>query len=53
MLEVENKSAAADQPISEDISDLWDGLNLGSLLNDLQRENDALVKAKKMKVCCY
>jgi len=35
--------------MSEDVTDLWDGLNLGSLLNDLQRENDALVKAKKMK----
>jgi hypothetical protein len=34
---------------SEDINDLWDGLNLGGLLNDLQRENDELVQAQMRK----
>lgn len=34
---------------SEDIDDLWDGLNLGGLLNDLQRENDELVRAQMRK----
>jgi hypothetical protein len=36
--------------MGEEIEELWDGLNLGGLLNDLQRENDALVKAQRMKV---
>ena len=36
--------------MGEVIVELWDGLNLGGLLNDLQRENDALVRAKRMKV---
>ena len=41
-------ASALNQP--EDINDLWDGLNLGGLLNDLQRENDELVRARKKKV---
>lgn len=35
---------------SEEIDELWDGLNLGGLLNDLQRENDELSRARKKRV---
>jgi hypothetical protein len=35
---------------TEDIDDLWEGLNLGGLLNDLARENEsALAQAKKLQ----
>lgn len=35
---------------NEGVDDLWDGLNLGGLLNDLARENEsALVQAKKIQ----
>jgi hypothetical protein len=35
---------------TQDVDDLWDGLNLGGLLNDLARENEsALAQAKKMQ----
>lgn len=34
----------------EEVEDLWEGLNLGGLLNDLARENEsALAQAKKMQ----
>jgi hypothetical protein len=35
---------------NDQIDELWDDLHLGELLNDLQRENDALVKARRVKV---
>lgn len=35
---------------NEQIDELWEGLNLGGLLNDLQKENDELIKAKRIKV---
>jgi hypothetical protein len=35
---------------NDQIEELWDDLHLGDLLNDLQRENDALMKARRVKV---
>jgi hypothetical protein len=32
---------------NDQMDDLWDDLHLGELLNGLQKENDALVKAKR------